>query len=182
MRINLIAVAALAALGLTGCASSDDTATAAGGTPAPAAAAGATLTIKDPWVKAAPAGTMTAAFGTLVNDTGADITVTGAESPASPLELHEMTMKDGKMIMRPKDGGFVVKAKGTHELGPGGDHLMLMKPKEAIEPGDQVTFTLKLGDGSTVPFTAIAKPFAGAEESYAPGSHGSGMPMGSMAP
>lgn len=183
MRNTLIAVATLAVLGLTGCASSDDTATASGGTstPAPSAAA-ATLTVKDPWVKATAAGTMTAAFGTLVNDTGADITVTGAESPASPLELHEMTMKDGKMIMRPKDGGFVVKSKGTHELGPGGDHLMLMKPKEAIEPGDEVTFTLKLADGSTVPFTAIAKPFAGAEESYDPGAHGPGMPMGSMAP
>jgi hypothetical protein len=46
-----------------------------------------------------------------------------------------------------------------------------------------VSFTLKLADGTSVPFTAIAKPFAGAEESYAPG-HGSpsGMPMGSMAP
>ncbi|MBL7259547.1 copper chaperone PCu(A)C [Paractinoplanes lichenicola] len=186
MRNTLIAVAALAVLGLTGCAKSDDTTTAAGGTPAPApsaTAAAGTLTIKDPWVKASAAGTMTAAFGTLVNDTGADITITGAESPASPLELHEMAMKDGKMVMQPKEGGFVIKSKGTHELSPGGDHLMLMKPKEAIEPGDEITFTLKLADGSTVPFSAIAKPFAGAEESYAPGEHGaSGMPMGSMAP
>lgn len=143
--------------------------------------ADAGLALDDGWVRAEAGGDMTAAFGTLVNGTGADITVTGVESPASPMELHEMAMKDGKMVMQQKDGGFVVKAGGTHELAPGGDHLMLMNPAQEIKAGDELTFTLKLADSSTVSFTAIAKPFAGAEESYAPG-HGSpsGMPMGSM--
>jgi copper(I)-binding protein len=78
----------------------------------------------------------------------------------------------------------VIKAKGTHELSPGGDHLMLMKPAKAIEPGDEVTFTLKLADGTSVPFSAIAKPFVGAQESYDPSRKmpASGMPMGSSAP
>ncbi|MBU2668112.1 copper chaperone PCu(A)C [Actinoplanes bogorensis] len=169
----VVLAGALTTLGLAGCGGTD---AAGSGTPTPAPSAAATVTVKDPWVKAGPAGEMTAAFGTLVNGTDADITITSAESPDSPLELHEMTMKDGKMVMQPKEGGFVIKAKGTHELSPGGDHLMLMKPAKAIEPGDELTFTLKLADGATVPFTAIAKPFAGAEESYAPSD------MGSMAP
>jgi copper(I)-binding protein len=169
--VRILTAVAVATLGLAGCGNSNDTATA------PPSASAATLTIKDPWVKAAPAGTMTAAFGVLVNDTTADITVAAAESPASPMELHEMTMKDGKMVMQPKAGGFVIKAKGTHELSPGGDHLMLMKPAKAIEAGDEVSFTLRLADGSAVPFTAIAKPFAGAGESYDPGMPASGMPM-----
>ncbi|WP_436532028.1 copper chaperone PCu(A)C [Actinoplanes sp. HUAS TT8] len=174
--------AALTTLGLAGCGSNDTTATSA--TPTPAASAATTLTIKDPWVKAADAGAMTAAFGVLVNDTDKDITVTAAASPASPMELHEMTMKDGKMVMQPKEGGFVIKAKGSHELSPGGDHLMLMKPVKAIQAGDQVTFTLTLADGTAVPFTAIAKPFAGAGESYDPGMSmpASAMPMGSTKP
>ena len=171
---------ALTTLGLAACGGGDDTAGSGTPAPAPSATAAATsLTVKDPWVKAGPAGEMTAAFGTLVNGTDADITIASAESPASPLELHEMTMKDGKMIMQPKAGGFVVKAKGDHELAPGGDHLMLMKPAQAIEPGDEVAFTLKLADGKTVDFKAIAKPFAGAEESYDPGHMA---PMGSAAP
>lgn len=162
--------------GLTGCGGTE----AASGTPQPApsaTAAAAGLTVRDPWVKAAPAGEMTAAFGLLVNGTGADVTVTAAQSPASPIELHEMAMKDGKMIMQPKAGGFTIKPGGTHELSPGGDHIMLMKPAQAIRAGDQVSFTLTLSDGTTVPFTAVAKPFAGAEESYEPG-----MPMGSHNP
>jgi copper(I)-binding protein len=192
---RLLAVAAAAGglavtLGLAGCGGGEDAASAStpGTAPsAPAAAAG--LTVKDPWVKAGPSGEMTAAFGVLTNGTGADLTITGAESPVSPMELHEMTMKDGKMVMQPKPGGFVIKAGGTHELSPGGDHLMLMKPARAIEAGDEVAFTLKLADGSTVPFTAIAKPFAGAGESYAPGMSmpasgmpASAMPAGSSAP
>jgi periplasmic copper chaperone A len=62
----------------------------------------------------------------------------------------------------------VIKAGGTHELSPGGDHLMLMKPSAPVRPGDELQFTLKLGDGGTVPFSAVAKPFAGAGETYAP--------------
>jgi copper(I)-binding protein len=180
-----VLTAALTTLGLTGCGSGDDTANSATPATTPSATAAATtLTIKDPWVKAADAGTMTAAFGTLVNDTGADITVTAVESPVSPMELHEMTMKDGKMVMQPKEGGFVIKAKGTHELSPGGDHLMLMKPAQAIKAGDEIAFTIKLSDGTAVAFTAIAKPFAGAGESYAPGMSmpASGMPMASGKP
>jgi copper(I)-binding protein len=173
--------AVLAVSGLGGCGSSKETTGGTTPSTAPSATTATALTIKDPWVKAGKAGEMTAAFGTLVNGTGADITVTGIESPASPMELHEMAMKDGKMVMQQKEGGFVVKAGGTHELAPGGDHLMLMNPAQEIKAGDELTFTLKLADSSTVSFTAIAKPFAGAEESYAPG-HGSpsGMPMGSM--
>lgn len=181
--IHVAATGALAAtLGLAGCGGSDDA--ASGSTPGAGAASAAALTIKDPWVKAGPAGEMTAAFGVLTNGTSADITVTGAESPLSTMELHEMTMKDGKMVMQPKEGGFLIKAGGTHELSPGGDHLMLMKPAKAIDAGDEVSFTLKLADGSTVPFSAIAKPFAGAGESYAPGMSmpGSAKPMGGSTP
>ena len=180
--VTITLAVALTGFGLAGCGDSTGT---AGGTPSttPSAAVEAqVLTVKDPWVKASGAGVMTAAFGILVNDTDADVTVTGAESPASPMELHEMTMKDGKMVMRPKEGGFVIKAKSTHELGPGGDHLMLMKPAAEIEAGDEVSFSLKLSGGRTVDFKAIAKPFAGAGESYDPSMHmpPSGMPMSPM--
>ncbi|GAA1611605.1 copper chaperone PCu(A)C [Actinoplanes couchii] len=172
---TVVAVAALALTTLAGCGSSSD-ATASSGAPAAgststsasSAAPAAALTVRDPWVKAADSG-MTAAFATLVNNTGADVTVEAATSPASPMELHTMTMKDGAMVMEPKEGGFVIKAGGSHELSPGGDHLMLMKPSAPIKAGDELSFTLKLTGGGTVDFTAVAKPFAGAQESYAPG-------------
>ncbi|WP_433375780.1 copper chaperone PCu(A)C [Actinoplanes sp. CA-142083] len=164
-RQTLVALAAAFAVGsLAACGADTSEATTA---PPASSAPAATLTVKDPWVKAVDSD-MTAAFGTLVNNTGKEITVVGASSPASPMELHEMAMDGGKMVMRPKEGGFVIPANGTHELSPGGDHLMLMKPSAPIKPGDQLQFTLILGDGATVAFNAVAKPFAGAGESYAP--------------
>jgi copper(I)-binding protein len=166
---TVLAVAALTCTVLSGCAGSGFETPAAAPMPVTASSApAAALTVRDPWVKAADSG-MTAAFGTLVNDTGADVTITAATSPASPIELHTMAMQDGKMVMTEKEGGFVVKAGATHELGPGGDHLMLMKPSAPIKPGDEVSFTLTLSGGGTVAFTAVAKPFAGAQESYMPG-------------
>jgi periplasmic copper chaperone A len=138
------------------------------------------LTVQNPWVKAADSG-MTPAFATLINNGDKDVTVVGASSPLSPMELHEMTMQGGAMVMRPKPGGFVIKPKGSEQLTPGGDHLMLIRPVKPIKPGDEVPFTLTLSDGTRISFNAIAKPFAGAAESYAPSMSpdmpGMNMPM-----
>ncbi|GAB1822720.1 copper chaperone PCu(A)C [Herbidospora sp. RD11066] len=169
--LSLLALAlAVSACGTTA------TPAAAPAAPAPAPVvstpAGPALSITDPWVKTAKKG-MTAAFGTLVNNSGADITVVSGVSPLSPMiELHEVVESDGKMVMQPKKGGFVVPAGGTHELTPGGDHIMIMDAKEPVEPGAEIPFTLTLADGGTFEFTALGKDFAGAKEDYQPDMSG----------
>ncbi|WTY54245.1 copper chaperone PCu(A)C [Micromonospora sp. NBC_01412] len=164
--------------GVAGCGSSDP---APGADLSPAATTAAeVVTVRDPWVKAADKG-MTAAFGTLVNSSRADVTVVSASTSVSPMELHEMTMKDGKMVMQPKAGGIVIKANSEHVLQPGGDHLMLMNVASPVKAGDELTFTLTFADGKSVQFSAIAKPFTGAGESYDPG-HPSMSPGMSMSP
>ncbi|MFI6784442.1 copper chaperone PCu(A)C [Micromonospora sp. NPDC050276] len=178
----VVATATLLAA-VSACGSSEDSPSA---TPSPSAVASASATagvvgIRDPWVKAADTG-MTAAFGTLVNDADTDVTIVGAASELSPMELHEMAMENGKMVMRAKPGGVVVKAKSTHVLEPGGDHLMLMNVKQPVRAGDQLTFTLTFADGRTQTFSAVAKPFTGAQESYAPGHGASPTPGMSMSP
>ncbi|MGC4821782.1 copper chaperone PCu(A)C [Micromonospora sp. DT63] len=174
--VVLATAAAFVAVGAAGCGSSDASSTAPPNPSASASAAAGVVTIRDPWVKAADKG-MTAAFGTLVNDSDTDVTVTGATTSVSPMELHEMAMKDGKMVMQAKQGGIVIKAKSTHPLEPGGDHLMLMDVKQPVRAGDELTFTLTFADGKTQQFTAVAKPFTGAQETYAPGN---GEPMPGM--
>lgn len=142
---------------LTACSSS--------GEPAAASGAGA-LTITDPWVKAADSG-MTAAFGTLANPSDQDVRIVSATTSISTVELHETaTGDDGATVMRPKDGGFVVPAGGELALGPGGDHLMLMDLTAPIAPGDDVEIALTAQDGTTFTFTASARSFSGANESY----------------
>lgn len=168
-----------AALVLGGCAGRDTEAAPAAAPAASAAsspAASAGVTVVDPWVKAADKG-MTAAFGTLVNTTDAEVTVVSGSSPrAKSVELHEVADSGGEAVMRRKEGGFTVPAGGSHELRPGGDHIMLMDVTEAVKPGDVIPFTLTMEDGTSVEFEAVAKDFSGGSEDYHPGSddHGSG--------
>lgn len=155
--------------------SADDAASAA---PADEASA---VSIEDPWVKSAESG-MTAAFGTLVNGGDDDITVVSAASDITDyLELHETVANDaGAMVMQPKEGGFTIPGGGTHELDPGGDHLMVMDLTRALEPGEDVSITLTMADGSTKEVVATVKDFDGADEEYQDGDTGDqgGMDMG----
>ena len=80
-----------------------------------------------------------------------------------------MVDSEGKMVMRPKEGGFVIPARGTHELQPGGDHIMLMGVAEEVKPGARIPFTLTVKDGQPFEFTAVGKDFAGGKEDYQPG-------------
>ncbi|MFC4110999.1 copper chaperone PCu(A)C [Nonomuraea zeae] len=185
-RHALMLAAAVAAVTLTGCGGSPTTAAApspAAPSPAastspsasasPAAAPSSTgvagLSITDPWVKTTKKG-MTAAFGTLVNDGDTAVTVVSGATPLSPMvELHEVVESGGKMVMRPKEGGFVVPPHGIHQLQPGGDHIMLMGVTKAVQPGARIPFTLQVKDGEPLEFTAVGKDFAGGEEDYQPG-------------
>lgn len=185
LRRTLPAGVLLAVLGgasLTGCGS--DSGKAGSASPTPAAVtpgtAAAPVTVTDPWVKAAAGGGMTGIFATIANNTGAEINVVSATSSAAKMvELHEVVGSGDNTTMRRKEGGFVIAAKGTHELKPGGDHIMLMGLGAELKPGAEVSVTLTLKDGRTVPFTAVVKEFAGGNENYQPG-HGGASP--SMSP
>lgn len=162
-RVLAVVFAASAAFGLAACATTGSTTsetTAASGKQADA------VQVSDAWVKAAKDG-MTAAFGTLKNDTAADVRVVSVTSAASPdLQLHE-TVDDGTgtMVMR-EVAGFTIPAHGSLELAPGGNHIMFMSVPKPITAGEDVTIELTFDDGSTHEFTAPAKDYSGANENY----------------
>lgn len=169
--LSAVLLCGLLAPGLAACGTDDPP--ASGSTSASPSATARTqaesLTVTDPWVKAAGSG-MTAAFGTLSNTSDADIDVVGASTTVNDMtELHETVENaDGSMAMRPKEGGFVVPAGGELTLAPGGDHLMLMDLKGPVAAGTTVTITLTLADGSTTEVEATVKPFEGGDEKYQP--------------
>jgi copper(I)-binding protein len=188
--VALTATVLLTGALLTACGASSATtspasasASAAAATSTATSTAAAGVVLKDAWVKSAPNG-MTALFGTFTNPTARDITVVSGTTPAaSKVELHEVVMVDGTMKMRPKTGGFLVPAHGTHELKPGGDHVMMMGLTGPIRAGDTVTATLTLNDGSTLAVTAIGKDYAGGNENYqSSGSAGTTMSPGMTLP
>lgn len=170
VRRALSSAAALALLlALSACDAGDPSPAASStGTPTPSAAG--SVVLEDGWVKAAESG-MSAAFGEIVNSTGADVTVVSVSTPASKsTELHE-TVQDGagQMVMREKEGGFTVAAGETLSLAPGGNHLMLMGLVGPLEAGDEVDLTLTLADGTSVDATVPVKDYSGANETYEDG-------------
>lgn len=165
-RLALPGLAVLA-LVLAGCGSPG---TDAAATQEPTVVASDVVTIDDAWVKAAESG-MTAAFGKIVNSGDTDVTVVSVSSPAaSMLEMHETVADEtGEMVMQEKDGGFTIPAGDDLLLEPGANHIMLMGLVEPVKAGDEVTVTLTFSDDSTLDLTALAKDFAGAEETYTGG-------------
>lgn len=162
-----ISVGALAAATLlaSGCTSSDhdDLSMAAG------------VTLNDQWASAADTG-MAAMFGTFGNTGQHAAHIVAGHSPAAGrVEIHEVVADEGgTTMMRPKSGGFTVPAEGTHELRPGGDHLMLMDLRQPLRPGAEVTLTVVFEDGSELPVTAQIRDFAGGHEDYQAGGNGHG--------
>ncbi|GAA2447564.1 copper chaperone PCu(A)C [Agromyces soli] len=169
-----LALAAATALLLSACAG------AAAPTPStePTATEASQLTVTDAWVKAGDEA-MSAAFGELENTGPEPITIVSAETGlAGRVELHETVENEtGEMVMREKDGGFVIPAGGSLSLAPGGTHLMLMELGGPILAGEEYVFTLGFADGSSSTFTAPAKDYAGANENYEGGDM-DGMDMG----
>ena len=157
----VFALAAAAALALAGCATTTPD-QAAGPT-----TAGQSVTITDAWVKATDEG-MSAAFGELASTGDSDVTLVSATSTASTsMQLHETVDNgSGSMVMQEKDGGFTIPAGGALTLEPGGNHLMLMGLTAPIVAGDEIEFTLTFSDGSDYTFTAPAKDYSGANETY----------------
>lgn len=137
------------------------------------------LTIDDTWVKAADSG-MTSGFGVITNPTNKPIRVIGARSPrfAGVVQLHDVSMQDGKMQMKEMDGGFVIPAGGSLELKPGAEHLMLMNMKQPVTAGEMVPMVLITSDGGQLRLKAMGKVFAGANEEY--DDMGGGMDHGDM--
>ncbi|MFZ4842849.1 copper chaperone PCu(A)C [Mycetocola saprophilus] len=169
-RVGLIAAAAL--LALSGCAS-----TGAGTAPSPSASpsedaatemkAPEGVTFTDAWIKAAPEG-MSAVFGEFKNTSGTDVNLTAAGiAQATQVELHETVDNgSGQMIMRPKEGGFVIPAGGTFELKPGGNHIMIMGLTKPLAAGDTVSVILAFANGTVLTQDVPVKDYAGANENY----------------
>lgn len=180
----LLATLTLATMSIAGCSSGSTTAeessaapsaaatsAAASASPSAAASSACPLTVTDAWVKAVDSG-MTGAFGIVTNSSGADVVITSANTTAAATtELHETVDKDGTKAMQPVSQ-FDVPADGTFTLEPGGNHIMLMNVPAPITPGQDVPITLTCQGGGTAEFTAQAKTYTGANETYMPG-----MPM-----
>ncbi|NOG50900.1 MAG: copper chaperone PCu(A)C [Chloroflexi bacterium] len=103
------------------------------------------VSLFDGWARATVEGAPnSAAYGVLVNLGAEDDTLIAASTEAAEaVELHEMKMGDGDvMMMRPVEGGFAAPANGFTVLEPGGLHIMLINLTAPLVAGEELAITL----------------------------------------
>ena len=97
---------------------------------------------------------MLAGYATLRNAGDAPLTVVAASSDAfGEVSLHESVEVDGVARMKALDAVEIAPGASV-VLAPGGKHLMLMRPKHEIKPGESVKINIavKSGDGASADF------------------------------
>jgi len=119
-----------------------------------AAMAKAPVTVRDAWVPtttgAKDTGT-TWVYLTIVNPGEADVKLTSADcADAGLVQVHEMVMQQGELVMQETKEGIAVPAGDQADLRPGGQHIMLKKLKHRLAVGDQVVLTLHFSDGGSL--------------------------------
>ena len=127
------------------------------------------LVIETPWTRATPGGAKVGAGYLAIINTGdtPDRLVSASTPIAERIEIHEMSMANGIMRMRPLDSGLELKPQTVTELKPGGYHLMFIGLKQPITTGDKFTVDVKFEQAGDIELTFEA---AGIGATQAPGS------------
>jgi copper(I)-binding protein len=110
------------------------------------------LKISAPWARATPKGAGVGGGYLTITNTGTapDRLLGGSTEVASRFEIHEMSMDNGVMKMRPVTGGVEIKPGQTVELKPGGYHVMLTGLKQQLEQGQHFKATLEFAKAGKV--------------------------------
>jgi copper(I)-binding protein len=121
------------------------------------------IVIVGPWLRATPKGaTVAGGYMTITNNGGEpDRLVGGTLEHAVRFEVHEMTMVDHVMKMRPLAQGLEIKPGATVELKPGGFHIMGIDLHAGYTQGDVVKGTLVFEKAGTVAVEYRVVPIGG---------------------
>ncbi len=111
------------------------------------------LKISAAWARATPKGAPVGGGYLKItnNGTAPDRLIGGSSDTAARFEIHDMSMDNGVMKMRPVESGIEIKPGQTVELKPGGYHVMFVGLKKSFEQGGHVKATLKFEKAGDVP-------------------------------
>ena len=135
------------------------------------------LKISAPWARATPKGASIGGGYMKITNTGSapDRLVGGASDVSSRFEVHEMSMDNGVMKMRPVGQGIEIKPGETVEFKPGGYHVMFIGLKNGLEKGQHVKATLEFEKAGKVDVDFTVE---GIGAQTGGGDHMPGMKMG----
>ncbi len=114
------------------------------------------ITVTNAWVADGPPGsTMYAGYLTIKNNYSNNIKLlTVTSSKFQNIEIHESQIVNhmAKMV---RQNGLTIKANSTIQFAPGGLHLMMILPKDAIQLDNKINLVLQFQHNITV--SVIAK-------------------------
>lgn len=130
----------------------------AGAMSAASATSAQQIRVSHAWLRILPGALPAGGYATLHNDGDQPAALTGARSAVyAHVMLHESSTAGGTNRMHMVEA-MSVPAHGSAALTPGGFHLMLEQPRQAVKPGDVVRLTLTFADGSTRDVDFSARP------------------------
>ncbi len=110
------------------------------------------LVITQAWSRATPGGAKVGGGYLTITNEGStpDRLIGGSAEFAAKVQVHEMSMNNGVMTMRPLEQGLVIEPGKTVKLSPGGLHLMLLDLKAPLKQGERVPVTLEFEKAGNV--------------------------------
>jgi copper(I)-binding protein len=134
------------------------------------------LVISQAWSRATPNGAKAGGGYLTIENTGSapDRLLRGSADLAGAVQVHEMSVNDGVMKMRPLDNGLTIEPGKTVKLAPGGYHLMLLDLKGQLKQGDKLPITLEFEKAGKVIVSFDVQGVG------APGPAGAAKPGGQM--
>jgi periplasmic copper chaperone A len=131
------------------------------------------LEIRHPWSRATPPGAKVAGGYLVVRNGGSepDRLVGASAEIAGQAEMHEMSVQEGVMKMRPVAGGLEVPARGELALEPGAYHLMLRDLKRPLKAGESFDGVLTFEKAGEVKVSFKVEALGGSPAAPDPAKH-----------
>lgn len=143
-----IVIASLALGTIAACSPSADAPATDDLTVAQEATVAPVIAYKDAFIMEPIGGRDMTMGGVTLDVSMADAKLVAASSPSiGTIELHTMSMVDGKMTMRQVEG-YEVKAGEQLELKRGGNHFMMFDVGEDVIGGETIDITLEFDTGA----------------------------------
>jgi copper(I)-binding protein len=119
---------------------------------APTLADHSDIVVSQGWSRATPKGAKVAGgYLTIENRGTAPDRLLSASSPAATtVEIHQMTMQDGIMTMRPLEQGLTIPPDEIVTLAPGGSHIMFIGLAAPFEEGQRIPVSLNFQRSGTI--------------------------------
>ena len=118
------------------------------------------LKISTPWVRATPKSAAVGGGYMTITNTGSssDRLLGGSSDISARFEIHEMSMDNGVMKMRPVANGVEIRPGQTVDFSPGGYHVMFVGIKKPFEQGQHILARLQFEKAGYVAVNFTVEP------------------------